>query len=109
MLHPKKLPPSSSSGSKRLLELPSLPKPYITVPASILLPVLKTYVQDRLAGKKGEASRLPPLVFECAGQRLTDDSWTVQDVLDKVWKPHLSKSEVDKDELMVVYYAASSS
>jgi hypothetical protein len=111
MMHPLKVAKSSGGSggsSKRLQELPALPKPYITVPATCPLPVLKTYVVERLAGKKGEASRMPPLAFECAEQLLTDDSWTVQDVIDKVWQPHLSKSKQDRDELMVVYYAANS-
>lgn len=109
-MHPMELQPGSKA-SQRLVELPPLPKPYIRVPASILLPVLKTYVQDRIAGKKGEASRMPPLVFECAGQVLSQDSWTVQDVVERVWKPHLrakGKGGQDKEEVMVVYYAATS-
>jgi hypothetical protein len=109
MMHPLELPHGKSSSSQRLVELPPLPKPYIRVPASILLPVLKTYVQDRIAGKKGEASRMPPLVFQCAGQVLSDDSWTVQDVTEKVWKPYLSSSKgKSKEEVMVVHYAATS-
>lgn len=111
MLHPLKVPPlSSGSGSssraqQRLQELAALPKPYITVPAACRLPVLKTYVVDRLAGKKGEASRMPPLHLECAGQVLGDD-WSVQEVFDKVWQLH-QQGKQHKDEVMVVYYAAT--
>lgn len=110
MLHPLKVPPptSGSGGSsraQRLQELAALPKPYITVPAACRLPVLKTYVVDRLAGKKGEASRMPPLHLECAGQVLGDD-WSVQEVFDKVWQPH-QQGKQQKDEVMVMYYAAT--
>jgi hypothetical protein len=109
MMHPLEVPVGSSShGSQRLQELPPLLKPYVKVPAGILLPVLKNYVVDRLAGKKGEASRMPPLVFKCAGQVLSDDSWTVQDIVDKVWAPHCSRHN-DKADIMIVYYAAASS
>jgi hypothetical protein len=98
---------SNSASSQRLFELPHLAKPYLKVPGAVTLAVLKGFLTDRLVGKKGEAPRLPPIVFKCAGQRLDDDAWTVQHVHDKLWKPAQAKGT--KAEVMVVYYAARSS
>lgn len=91
-------------------QLPPLPKPYMRVPANVSLQVLRGYLCDRLVGKRGEAHRLPPIVFKCAGQLLTDDAWTAQDVLSKVWLPHLDDLRrrgtpaAEEEEIMVVYY-----
>lgn len=96
---------SRSSSSQRLLELPALPKPYMKVPAIVTLAVLKGYLVDRLMGKKGESSRLPPIVFQCGGQELADDSMTISDVQDKIWKQS-SSSKAKDQQMMLIYYAA---
>jgi len=102
-------PNGNTSSSQKFLELPPLPKPYVRVPASVTLPALKSYLVDRLAGKKGEASRLPPIVLQCGSEVLTDDNWTVQDVQDNIWKQRRSRSKgtaMAEEQIMLIYYAA---
>jgi hypothetical protein len=114
---PPALSGSGSGGSKphqaerqRLQALPppqKLPKPYLRVPASTTLAALLAWLMDRLAGKKGDASKLPPLQLLCAGTVLDGDS-TVQEVHERVWQPHCRRQRPQSnavEDVMVVFYA----
>eukprot|EP00878_Enallax_costatus_P015478 GHUV01016213.1.p2 GENE.GHUV01016213.1~~GHUV01016213.1.p2 ORF type:complete len:209 (+),score=94.42 GHUV01016213.1:1164-1790(+) len=63
-----------------------LPKPYIRVPGSMTVAALRSWLSDRLAGKKADAFRLS-LQLECAGQML-DLAMPLQQVYEAVWKPY---------------------
>jgi hypothetical protein len=67
--------------------LPVLPKPYIRAPGSLTVGALKSWLTDRLAGKKADSVRLP-LQLTCAGKALEDAVETLQQLHERLWLPH---------------------
>lgn len=78
-------PPAENASSSAASEpLGVLPKPYIRAPGSMTTWALRSWLSDRLAGKKADAFRLS-LQLECAGREL-DLAMTLQQVHDTIWK-----------------------
>lgn len=67
-----------------------LPKPYIRAPGSMTVAALRSWLSDRVAGKKADAFRLS-LRLSCAGQTL-DLAMPLQQVHETVWKPRTAGS-----------------
>eukprot|EP00879_Flechtneria_rotunda_P008291 GHRR01008685.1.p1 GENE.GHRR01008685.1~~GHRR01008685.1.p1 ORF type:complete len:415 (+),score=133.96 GHRR01008685.1:211-1455(+) len=81
-------PPLKKDGSKDTCQegsMPTLPRPYMRAPVGLTIAALKSWLCDRLVGKKADASRLPNLQLVCEGQVLELDM-TLQQVHKHVWE-----------------------
>jgi hypothetical protein len=68
-----------------------LPRPYIRAPASLTVGGLKSWLSDRLEGKRGQAKvAVPPVELLCAG-KLLDLQMTMKQVQDDIWALHSSE------------------
>ncbi|WIA13354.1 hypothetical protein OEZ85_006936 [Tetradesmus obliquus] len=82
------LPPAAGSSQATAAEaLPALPKPYIRAPGSLTVGAMRSWLTDRLAGKKADSVR-PLLQLTCAGKEVEDAGMTLQQLHDAVWAPH---------------------
>jgi hypothetical protein len=54
---------------------------------------LKSWLLDRLAGKKADAVRLPGLQLSCAGAVQDNFMVTLQQLHDRVWLPHCAAGD----------------
>jgi hypothetical protein len=61
-------------------------KPYVCAPGDWTIGALRSWLVDRLVGKKGETVR-PELVLHCGGARLDDMAQTLAHVRDALWLP----------------------
>lgn len=77
--------PASSNSAGMVNGLGVLPKPYLRAPGSMTVAALRSWLTDRLAGKKVDAYRLN-LQLECAGKQL-DLALVLQQVFQTIWRP----------------------
>eukprot|EP00775_Hariotina_reticulata_P005715 gene5715-5955_t len=82
---------SAASGQPEQHPLGVLPRPYIRAPASLTVGGLKSWLSDRLEGKRGQAKvAVPPVELLCAGQ-LLDSVMTMKHLQDDIWTPYCAK------------------